>query len=225
MDVGVTLDNAGLDGLVRRLTGLAGPPDGDRAAVLLAGPPGSGKSTLAKAVVEAASRTAPGFAVWAPMDGYHLAQRELDRLGLAERKGAPETFDARGFVDGLHKACSAGWRGELPAYSRRLGEPAFTGAALHRATAETRVVLAEGNYVLLESLPWSQGRELARETWYLDAPWEACHERLRRRHAERGRSPAEIEAKLKNDRRNAKLVSSQSRHADLVLRWPQDAEA
>ncbi|MEM7683080.1 MAG: nucleoside/nucleotide kinase family protein [Planctomycetota bacterium] len=229
MGVGVILNDAGLDGLtadlVERCRASATGSADRRALVLLAGPPGSGKSTLAARLAESVGQALPGGAAWAPMDGHHLPQAELDRRGLAERKGAPETFNARGFIDGLRRMLPAGRTGVFATYDRRLGEPVVGSQPSHRVTASTGVLLAEGNYLLLEALPWGDLRELAAEAWYLDAPWEACCERLRRRHAERGRSPAEIEAKLKHDRRNFKLVAGQSRHADRVLRWPCEAGA
>ena len=54
------------------------------------GPPGAGKSTLSlrlQALYPEASQIVP-------MDGYHLANAELARLGRAARKGAPDTFDS-----------------------------------------------------------------------------------------------------------------------------------
>lgn len=33
-----------------------------------------------------------------PMDGFHLAQAELDRLGRSDRKGAPDTLDVAGAI-------------------------------------------------------------------------------------------------------------------------------
>ena len=70
---------------------------GDRVVIGIAGCPGAGKSTLAGWLAE--HLTAAGLpAVWVPMDGFHLADVELERLGRRDRKGAPDTFDALGFA-------------------------------------------------------------------------------------------------------------------------------
>ena len=78
--------------------------DGRRKLLGLVGAPGSGKSTLAHAIEQAL----PGRAQVVPMDGFHLAQVELQRLGRADRKGAPDTFDSAGYVafdePGIHRS-------------------------------------------------------------------------------------------------------------------------
>ncbi|NEE25652.1 nucleoside/nucleotide kinase family protein, partial [Streptomyces sp. SID7982] len=56
---------------------------GQRRILGIAGPPGAGKSTLADRLVAALD----GRAALVPMDGFHLAAAELDRLGRADRKG------------------------------------------------------------------------------------------------------------------------------------------
>ncbi|MBD5655735.1 MAG: nucleoside/nucleotide kinase family protein, partial [Candidatus Eremiobacteraeota bacterium] len=60
----------------------------------LAGAPGSGKSTLA----ERLHARAPDRSAIVPMDGFHLANAELRRLGIGDRKGAEDTFDSAGYV-------------------------------------------------------------------------------------------------------------------------------
>jgi pantothenate kinase len=86
-----------LDDLVARAAALAAGPG--RAVLGLTGPPGAGKSTLAAALVEALGDRA----VLVPMDGFHLADTELARLGRSDRKGAPDTFDAAGYVQLLRR--------------------------------------------------------------------------------------------------------------------------
>ena len=86
------MDAQGFEELLGRARELA--RDGRRRVLGLAGPPGSGKSTLAARLVERLD----GAAVLVPMDGFHLAGAELARLGRADRKGAPDTFDAAGYA-------------------------------------------------------------------------------------------------------------------------------
>src|SRR5579884_2593077 len=72
--------------LVRARRLAAGP---GRVLLGITGPPGAGKSTLADAVVAAVGDAA----ALVPLDGFHLPQAELVRLGRRDRMGAPDTFD------------------------------------------------------------------------------------------------------------------------------------
>src|SRR4029079_18387825 len=93
-----------------------------RALIGIAGPPGAGKSTLAERLVtprRAGARwgtmgrlhlsvaTRGPAAAWVPMDGFPLADAALDRLGLRDRKGAPETFDGWGYLALLRRLATA----------------------------------------------------------------------------------------------------------------------
>jgi pantothenate kinase len=79
----------------RELSGLTAgllPAAGARLLLGITGSPGAGKSTLAAFLAETCG------AVVVPMDGFHLADVELARRGLLDRKGAPETFDGWGYA-------------------------------------------------------------------------------------------------------------------------------
>ncbi|MEU1126998.1 ATP-binding protein, partial [Streptomyces sp. NPDC005899] len=113
------MDTSDLAALTARAHRLAAA--GRRRILGIAGPPGAGKSTLAARLVE----DLRGRAVLVPMDGFHLAQAELERLGRAGRKGAPDTFDAAGFAALLRRL-----RGPrtpetvyAPTFDRTLEEP------------------------------------------------------------------------------------------------------
>src|ERR1700756_3399865 len=67
---------------------------GGRTLLGLVGPPGAGKSTLAAALQAEFADVSQVV----PMDGFHLANVELERLGRRGRKGAPDTFDSAGYV-------------------------------------------------------------------------------------------------------------------------------
>jgi pantothenate kinase len=186
---------------------------GERRILGITGAPGSGKSTLAAALVDA---LAPA-ALLVPMDGFHLANRELERLRRRDRKGAADTFDAHGYVALLRRLLDPDE--ELvyaPEFRRDLEEPIACAVALPR---EVPLVVTEGNYLLLDSGPWSAVAGLLDEAWYLDPPEEVRVERLVARHIAYGKEPAAARAwSLGTDQRNAGLVADTRRHADLIVR-------
>ncbi|MGS0686988.1 nucleoside/nucleotide kinase family protein [Nakamurella sp. GG22] len=187
-----------------------------RVVVGIAGAPGAGKSTLAAAVV---AGYGPG-AVLVGMDGFHLAQRVLDQAGTAPVKGAPETFDAAGYVALLERLAEpASDVVYAPEFRRDLEEPIAGAVAVPPAT---RVVVTEGNYLLLDEAPWNRVRALCTEVWFLDVPDDERVDRLVRRHVRFGRLPDEARdrAVTGTDGRNAGLVLASRGRADLLLITP-----
>ena len=185
----------------------------DRFTLAIAGPPGAGKSTLSQALVEALARLGSS-AVIVPMDGFHLDNGELDRLGLRARKGAPETFDLAGF-DALLSRLTLEDDVVIPVFDRVL-DLARAGAA--RVTAGTRIRIVEGNYLLLDEPGW---RELARHfdlTVFLDVPDAELERRLVERWLTHGHDEQAARARaLSNDIPNARRVVARSRAADFIL--------
>jgi pantothenate kinase len=185
---------------------------GKRTLLGIAGAPGAGKSTLASAIAERLGERA----CVVPMDGFHLAQRELERLGRADRKGAPDTFDAAGYV-GMLRRLRDPREGVVyaPEFRRELEEPIAGAVAV---APEVPVIVTEGNYLLLEDSPWSEIRHLLDEAWFVLTPDERRVQRLISRHIAFGRSPEAARAWVRQtDQPNAELVSTTRRRADAVV--------
>ena len=184
------------------------PPPGSRAVLALAGPPAAGKSTLARRLVrELDDRYGPGTAGYVPLDGFHLSNAQLDRLGVADRKGAPFTFDVDGYLALLRRLLTEpGQPIYVPDYDRTLHEPI---AARHVVAPGTRLVITEGNYLASREPKWRLVSELVTELWYVAAPPDVRHERLVRRQLDGGRSPADARAWVRdNDDLNGEFVAA-----------------
>jgi pantothenate kinase len=179
----------------------------------IAGAPGAGKSRLADAIREHLGAKVCVVS----MDGFHLAQRELERLGRADRKGAPDTFDAAGYVAMLRRLRDP--EEEVvyaPDFRRDLEEPLAGAVAV---AAEVPLVVTEGNYLLLEDPPWSAVRHLLDEVWFVLTPEATRVQRLISRHVDFGRSPAAARAwALGTDQRNAELAHRTRHRADVLVR-------
>lgn len=213
-------DDAGL--LADRIRALQRP--GTRVLIGIIGAPGAGKSTLSAAVLaHLADGPAPLAAALVAMDGYHLAQHVLDAAGLAETKGAPNTFDAAGYVALLQRIAGRPTDEVIyaPEFRRALEEP-IAGAV--PVGPDIEVVLTEGNYLLSDEPPWHRVGELLTEAWYLDVPEELRIERLVSRHIAFGRTPeVSLErATTGTDGRNARYVAATRPRADLLIR-PESA--
>jgi pantothenate kinase len=195
------------DEIVRRAEGTT------RFMVGIAGPPGGGKSTLADALSERLTQLGEAPAVL-PMDGFHLDNGLLGERGLLPRKGAPETFDVRGLRDIL-KAVRAGGEVLVPVFDR---DRELAICAARRIAPEDRIILVEGNYVLLDREPW---RDIATlfDLKVMVAPQEdELERRLIARWVHYRLSPDEIHAKLHdNDLPNGRLVITASHPADITL--------
>jgi len=187
--------------------------DGRRRVLGIVGGPGAGKSTLA------ASLAAPGVAV-VGMDGWHLANSALDHLGRRDRKGAPDTFDAPGYVAFLARVRSRAETVWAPEFRREVEEP-IAGAL--EVPPDALVVVTEGNYLLLEQPPWDGVRALLDEAWFLEPDEDVRRARLIARHERHGRTHAEAVARADgSDAANARLIATTAHRADVVYRETVD---
>lgn len=206
------------DDLLERARAL--PRDGRRALLGIAGGPGAGKSTLAEGLVRALNADGPPWVAHVPMDGFHLADAELDRLGRRDRKGAPDTFDAAGYAALLRRLREDGDEVVYaPGFERVLEQP-LAGAIPVPPSA--RLVVTEGNYLLLEEGSWARVRPCLDEVWFCELPEEERVRRLVARHEEFGKDHrAALAWVLGTDQRNADLVATTRGRADLLV--PPDA--
>ncbi|WP_115779624.1 nucleoside/nucleotide kinase family protein [Paraburkholderia caffeinilytica] len=189
--------------------------DGRRRILGLVGAPGAGKSTLAQAIVDAL----PGKAIIVPMDGFHLANAELVRLGRASRKGAEDTFDSAGYVALLSRLRQQ--RNDetiyAPIFRREIEEP-IAGAI--PVAPDIPLVITEGNYLLLEHGHWKGVRPLLDEVWYVNVDSALRQQRLVSRHMRFGRNEgAARQWVLQTDEVNATLIDSTRARADLQFHW------
>ncbi|MFH0172442.1 nucleoside/nucleotide kinase family protein [Streptomyces cacaoi] len=196
--------------------------NGRRRALLgITGSPGAGKTTLAERLVRELNGTGDPWVAHVPMDGFHLADVELDRLGRRHRKGAPDTFDAAGYAALLRRLREETDGEDLvyaPGFERELEQP-VAGAVPVPPTA--RLVVTEGNYLLLGTGAWTRVRAALDEVWFSEIDEAERIRRLVARHEEFGKPHDEAVAWVRGtDQRNAELVATTRARADLVVRTP-----
>lgn len=189
--------------------------DDGRLIVAIAGAPASGKSTLAEDLCAAINHGGKTPAVIVPMDGFHLDNAVLDARGLRSRKGAPQTFDCIGFAALLRRLRADDGEVVIPLFDRSL-DLARAGASV--VGPQHRILLVEGNYLLLNSDPWRQLKPLFDMSVYLDVPTAELERRLIQRWLDYGHSPEDARKRaLSNDLPNAEVVVTTSAPADYIL--------
>jgi pantothenate kinase len=187
-----------------------------RVVLGIAGGPGVGKSTLTERLVAALNAETPGIAAYLPMDGFHMLHKKLEELGTVKDKGAPHTFEAGAFATFLSGVKAAKGPLRAPGYSRKIEDVVQDAYVIPEAA---RIVVVEGNYLLLAAPPWQQvGPQLDRAI-FLSVPRDVARARLLKRHGEEG---------LFNDERNRRhvdnvdlvnfdLVAASRERADLAI--------
>lgn len=185
----------------------------ERVLVGIIGKPGVGKSTLSKYLM---SKLPKEFVTVVPMDGYHLSNKVLKELKRADRKGAPDTFDVAGFTSLVKRIRSEQTHSiYYPIFDRAIEESI---AAQGVVTAETRVVIIEGNYLLHDADGWEVIKDLLDESWMVDVDDDKRIARLISRHIAYGKDPEAAKAWAKgSDETNAQLIERGRNRADFVV--------
>jgi pantothenate kinase len=199
-----------MEALAARIAALAAPRAG-RVLVGIAGAPGAGKSTLAEALVD---RLGPQAAL-VPMDGFHLDNAILDARGRRFAKGSPDTFDVAGF-EAILQRLKAGGEVIVPVFDRYIDVSRGSARVVPPAA---RIIVAEGNYLLLRDAPWDRLHALWDLTAFLDVPMAELERRLIDRWHHHGLSDEDARRRaFDNDIPNARRVIDGSVAADVVLR-------
>ena len=187
--------------------------DALRYLIGIAGAPASGKSTLASELARRLNAQGRKTVV-VPMDGFHLDNGILDARGLRPRKGAPETFDAPGFLR-MVTALKTGDEVFAPLFDRPR-DLAIAGAVA--VPSEARVVIVEGNYLMFDEDPWRALAPLWDLSVRVDVPLPELRARLIQRWLSLNYSSAVATRRAEgNDIPNAKRVIDKSLPCDLTL--------
>jgi pantothenate kinase len=188
-----------------------------RVLIGIVGKPGAGKSTLTSLLI---TDLPENTAVLIPMDGYHLSNKQLSKLGISDRKGAFDTFDSHGFVKLLKRINEEPTKDiYFPIFHREIEESyAADGVVL----ANTKLVITEGNYLLLDNGGWEGVRAELDEVWYIEIDDAIRIERLTNRHQSFGKNYEDaISWATGSDERNAELVKKTRDKADVIIEIKQ----
>ncbi|WP_454791244.1 nucleoside/nucleotide kinase family protein [Mycolicibacterium lutetiense] len=202
------------DDLVARVLARAAEPG--TSVIGIAGAPGVGKTTLTEALVSAArERLGDDAVAHVPMDGFHLADIELRRLGRMDRKGAPDTFDVAGYAALLRRIRGCAEVVYAPGFERDIEQPV---AGTIPVFPDAAVVLTEGNYLLLDDPGWSAVAAEIDEIWYCAIQDDVRVARLVARHIAFGKPAGAARRWVDEvDEPNARLVAAAAERADLVV--------
>ncbi len=196
---------------------LSKTPGNERYFLGITGYPAAGKSELANTLSgEINCRTGSDLAIVVPMDGFHLPNSILKQRGLLQIKGAPETFDVDSFVELINRLYEFPDQIIMcPAYDRELHNPVKDSITIKPSD---RLIVVEGNYLLLNHSPWDLIRTKLDEVWYLDTPLDTIKERLFGRHVSGGAAKKEAERKIASvDVPNAELIKKTCSLADKIV--------
>ena len=201
------------DQLIISVTDHIDNDDKNRYFIALSGPPASGKSTISENLAKDLSAKGYNSSIL-QMDGFHYDDLILKEKKLLSKKGAPETFDVMGlinFVSRLHKEDEV----VIPIFDRSL-ELSRSSAVI--ISKNTKVIIVEGNYVLLNSYPWCELHKFFNTTVMINCEKKILEKRLIERWENFNLPKKEIDEKVyKNDLPNGVNVLKNSIGAEYIL--------
>lgn len=181
-----------------------------RIIIGIAGPPASGKSTLADALSEHIDGS-----IVVPMDGFHLSNDVLVQQDILHRKGAHFTFDAQGFVQLVQALRNIENSLDIPEFDRSQDNVVFKGLNVN---SDNRIILVEGNYLLLDEQPWSELKSLFDLSICISPELDEIRQRLLKRWLDHGYSEHDALRKVQsNDLLNAEYILKNSKAADISI--------
>lgn len=211
------INNADLTMLTNLLIKTYAESQNKRFLLAITGVPGAGKSTLANLLMKNTNEVLQEeSAIVVPMDGYHYHNDILVKKGLLPLKGVPQTFDSQRFVM-LIKEIASEKQEKIycPSYDRRLHNPVERSIVIEN---KHKIIIVEGNYLLLDTYPWNELADLFSESWFIETPLTTTKERLINRHVLTGRSVEEALSKINStDAPNAELIIQTRHRANKVI--------
>ena len=186
----------------------------NRTIIGIIGKPGGGKSTLSKYLLKGMD---PTLVSVVPMDGFHLSNKVLKELGRADRKGAHDTFDVKGFTTLIQRIKSDSADPiYYPVFDRSIEESIAAQGVVYTST---RVVIVEGNYLMHDKDGWQEISPLLDQSWYAFLDEDIRISRLISRHIAFGKDPESAKAWAKgSDQVNAELIETGVGRCDFLIR-------
>jgi len=151
-----------------------------------------------------------------PLDGFHYDNSVLETKGLLSRKGAPDSFDVEGFGVMLQRLAAPRAEVAIPVFDRAM-DISRAGATI--VEPWHRVLLVEGNYLLLDEAPWRDFAILFDMSISIEVALVELERRLVKRWLYSGFSRDASRTKvMSNDIPNAKRVLECSHPAEYLVR-------
>jgi pantothenate kinase len=187
--------------------------DKNRYFIALSGPPASGKSTISEKIIQDLNSKGYQSSVL-QMDSFHLDDQILKERNLISKKGAPETFDVWGLISFLSRLQNEP-EVIVPIFDRSLELSRSSATIIPK---ETKVIVVEGNYLLLKSKPWDNLQKFFDVSVMISCEEKVLEKRLLDRWKSFNLSKEDTYQKVyQNDLPNGLNVLNNSSASDYIL--------
>jgi pantothenate kinase len=185
-----------------------------RYIVAIAGPPGAGKSTFSQALLLLLKEKSIQAKIIS-MDGFHLDNSILADRNLLDRKGAPATFDTAGFIHLMNRLTNFEDDVVIPEFDRNK-DLSIAGSSI--ISTKDKVLIVEGNYLLIEEEPWTKLKKTWDQTIFINPGIDTLEQRLLNRWLRYGLDTQDAKKRtLSNDLPNARYVLEKSSDSDIQI--------